>query len=301
VGRPNISSFYPEALSYITIKGSQDPFDVLPSAQHWAGAEPAAQLQSDLTDKEISEYLANDPYPLPRTDDREGYHEDRHFLWWLSGLTDFFLVSRELQILGKPLTGQDRVFELGCASGRVLRHFACQTSCEVWGADINLRHVEWMRLFLPEHIKIMHTTVLPQLPLESNYFDVVMAFSVFTHIDDFEFGWLAEIRRILRPGGIAYLTAHTDDTWNKQKHDWIKRTLMSLRDHIPDYKIDEAFFSGRLPYSKTVFWWSLARTYNASVFVSREHIYREWGRFFDVLRIVPRGHVYQDVVILKKS
>jgi methylase of polypeptide subunit release factors len=56
---------------------------------------------------------------------------------------------------GGPLKAGDTFYEMGCASGRVLRHFAVQhDDLNVWGSDINNRHIEWMRLNLPENINI---------------------------------------------------------------------------------------------------------------------------------------------------
>ena len=59
----------------------------------------------------------------------------------------------------------------------------------------------------------MQNHALPHLPIEDGSTALVYGFSVFTHIDEFETAWLAEIRRILRPGGVAYLTINSDDTW----------------------------------------------------------------------------------------
>jgi len=37
------------------------------------------------------------------------------------------------------------------------------------------------------------------------------------------------------------------------------------------------------------------------VFHSLDYIRNAWGRFFDVVDIIPKGHDYQDVVVLRKS
>jgi ubiquinone/menaquinone biosynthesis C-methylase UbiE len=68
-----------------------------------------------------------------------------------------------------------------------------------------------------------NTTTLPHVPYEDNYFDLIYAGSVFTHIADLADAWLLELKRILRPGGMLYVTVHDD------------HTLEVLRADFPDY------------------------------------------------------------------
>ena len=55
---------------------------------------------------------------------------------------------------------------------------------------------------------LLVNTILPYLPFEDRYFDVIYAGSVFTHIDDFAQTWFLELRRVLRAGGTLYVTIH---------------------------------------------------------------------------------------------
>ena len=112
-----------------------------------------------------------------------------------------------------------RLLDFGCASGRVLRHVACQQDrAEPWGCDIARNNVEWISTHLPRSIRVFQNTIFPHLPVEDRFFDVICAFSVFTHIDDFEDLWLLELRRVLRPGGIAFLTIHSERSWLRVRH-----------------------------------------------------------------------------------
>jgi SAM-dependent methyltransferase len=301
--RPLISSFNPPWLSAVSIKGSNKPFHNLLPVRHYLDT-PVFTRTDDLgIGTDLSRFVARDEYPIPAVADREGYHKDHHYDWWVSGLRDYLCVKRALANHGVPLQRGASVFELGCASGRVLRHFACQEDgLTVWGADIQLRHIEWIRIFLPRHIRVFQNTVLPHLPLESNSQQLVYAFSVFTHVDDFDLAWLAELRRILRPGGIAYLTVHSERTWRNMNPEWaLWKGLMRQRENIPDYNISAELFQGPMPLPKTVFWWSSGQTYNTQVFHSDEYIRSAWGRFLPVKEVIAAGYDYQDVVILQKQ
>jgi SAM-dependent methyltransferase len=300
---PMISLSQPPYISEISIKGDPSPFENLESVEHYTHTDVNTTFEDGLLEVGLEDYVARDKYPLPRTEDREEYHGDRHYDWWLSGLKDFLCVKQALGRHGGKLDTGDQLLELGCASGRVLRHFAIQSKgLQVWGADIKLRHVEWIRKFLPPSINIFHNSVLPHLPIEDNSLSLVCAFSVFTHIDDFELAWIAEIRRILKPGGFAYLTIHSENTWKQMEPDWpLYSAILSLRDHITEYDVTPDFLAGPFPADKTVFWWNIAKVYNCSVFQSTDYIRNAWGRFLEIKEIIPRGHIYQDVVLLQKG
>ncbi len=299
---PLISSHNPTYLSAISIKGDRKPFEEMGIARDYLGGQVHTDLSALAVPQAVEQLLAKDTYRLPATAEREGYHGQRHYDWWLSGLKDFLLIQQKLEEHSSTLQAGDAIFELGCASGRVLRHFAVQRpDLDIWGADIKLRHIEWMRLFLPPKLRIFHNTILPHLPLEDNSLSLVAAFSVFTHIDDLELAWLAEIRRILKPGAFFYVTIHSERTWELMKPGIpIYDALMHMRAHIPDYPVSEAFLNGPMPREKTVLYWDNAENYNCNVFHHTHYVKREWGRFFDVEEIIPGGSGYQDVVLLRK-
>ena len=287
----------------LSIKEDLSPFELCPPIGQLLIGQQLANFLATYRDLfDVQHHLQADTAPLPATRDREFYYGDDHAAYWASGLRDFQNIQRQAERLGIRLGSGARYFELGCASGRVVRHAAICDGLEVWCADINHRHTEWIRALLPRSIRVFTNTILPTLPVDDRVIDVVAAFSVFTHIDDFEFSWLAEVRRILRPGGLAYLTMQTEHTWQRYKQAWIRDLLMPLRDRIVDYQVSDALFAGDLPRPKTVFWWNAGRhNYNATVFATADYIRREWGRFFEVVDLVRGGHVYQDVVLLRRA
>jgi SAM-dependent methyltransferase len=299
--RPLTSTFTSAWLSATTVKGGAEPFANLPPIAKLTpvdALEEQARTEFGLAEP-VAGYRTGDTAPIPAPADREQYYGANHVGYWLSGLSDALSVTREAARL--RLGAGSRYFELGCASGRVVRHLAFHTAVPITCCDINKRHIEWVRLFLPERINAFHSSAAPNLPLEDNSVDVVTAFSVFTHIDDFETAWLLELRRILRPGGLAYLTVASDHTWEQYKRRWIKEHLLPLADRIGDYTIDEGLFNGPLPREKTVFWWQGDHeAYAALVFHHASYIRREWGRIFTVREILPDRHFYQDVVLLTK-
>jgi SAM-dependent methyltransferase len=118
-----------------------------------------------------------------------------------------FLQRLVLEAKG-PLTNGARVLDWGCGCGRVARHWAAQASeTEFHGCDIHGEAVAWCSENMPFGA-YKKTNLLPPLPYPDNYFDLVYGISVLTHLlFHTHYTWMAEIWRILKPGGIAILTA----------------------------------------------------------------------------------------------
>ncbi|WP_375382854.1 class I SAM-dependent methyltransferase, partial [uncultured Sphingomonas sp.] len=127
------------------------------------------------------------------------------------------------------------MFDFGGSTGRVFRHFHYQGEWDIWSSDFKRSSVEWNFENYPAKIKVFQGLYQPILPIESRTFDLVIAMSVFTHIDETETSWLLELRRIMKPGGIALLTIHNEATW--------KVLDPGLRDTIEKYSPDLAALS----------------------------------------------------------
>lgn len=235
-----------------------------------------------------------DTFPLPRTEDREGYYGPHHFSYWASGYRDSRLLRECCERLGVTLRDY---LDFGCASGRVIRHFATHVGgVNVYGCDINRRHVEWVSAHLPESITVFQNHSIPSVPLPDNSLDLVSAYSVFTHLEAFETTWLMELRRILRPGGIAWITIHTERTWQEMKPGW--PLYQALSKH-PNFAAHEANRTD-LPKDRLVFRWHNNKSYTSNVFYTRAYIRRNWGRLMDIAEEHHRLPGFQDVVVLRK-
>lgn len=280
-----------------------EPFENLPPISSRDPSE-FARVESHvpahlLGGASIMDFAAKDTFPIPQPVDREGYSPNRDGHYWMGGLADYLKV---MKIARKYKIDVQRYFDFGCASGRVLRHFCVQSKVEeIWGSDINARHIRWLTEHMPNRIKPVFNHCIPSLPVEDNYFDVVSAFSVFTHIDTFETAWIAELRRILKPGGIAYLTVHNEDTWEILRNELNNEENRLVRSVLA---VDPTFAEKvhqPLPDKRTVYRFQDFGPYRAQVFHSNNYLRQTWGRFLEVKEILPRRHVRQTVVILQKS
>jgi SAM-dependent methyltransferase len=186
----------------------------------------------------------------------------------------------------------ERFLEFGCANGRVLRWFAdwAQTS-EGWGVDINSASIMWAARNLRPPFKFAVTTTMPHLPFESNYFGLVFAFSIFTHIDDLFITWLAELCRVIRPGGYLFVTIH-DEATMRALHE---RPAGNIAKILMDNEHHSDFESGQIGML------SVNRDVQAQVLFKRDFFVGFLQDFFEVVSVTERtmaGH--QTGILVRK-
>jgi len=267
------------------------------------------EMLSALGSNEILTYAEADGFPLPATEDREGYWGDDHLSYWISGLGDFlFLNSLVTKFCNPDPRSELSVLDLGCASGRVLRHFAIGgRGLRLYGADINRNNLAFVRRYLPETLICLQNTIVPPLPLEENSIDFLYGLSVFTHIHDFEEAWLLDIRRMLKPGGAALLTFHSERTWTELKPTHFLFKHFSATSHRVEFlrrdpvEFEPGILGSEMPDGKVVFVMKDYPVNNTNVFCSHDYIRRMWGRVLEVDSFYSKVHgTHQDGVVLRK-
>jgi SAM-dependent methyltransferase len=272
--------------------------------------ESQAQLLRQLGPNSVRARLRRDPIAIPAPEDRQGYSVDDDLAYWLSGLGDSLFLEHVAVERGRPLEAGRRVLDVGCSSGRVLRHLhTSDPELELFGVDIARVHVEWARQHLPSAITVAQTTVLPQLPFEDASVDVVYGLSLFTHVADFEEALLLEVRRILRPDGFALFTFHNERLWNDLCLDrdfWLRRTAVEIPHRAEPMwiePIEDSFFSGPMPAPRVVLRnISASGLHHTNVIHSDTWLRERWGRMFKLESVRTAMHgVHQDGIVLSRS
>jgi len=106
-----------------------------------------------------------------------------------------------------------RIVDWGCGCARISRHFPRDVRDKVVGFDIDPVNIDWCRENIPG-IRFEQCAVDPPLRLADDSVDCLFAHSVLTHLDEeHQNSWLTEIRRVLRPGGVAFLTVLAELSW----------------------------------------------------------------------------------------
>ncbi len=102
------------------------------------------------------------------------------------------------------------VLDFGCGCGRVLRHAERQSATRYVGVDVNRRAVRWCRRHLG-FADFHHASLEPPLSDALGRFDLIYAFSVFTHLPvDAQKSWAQDLASHLEAGGLLVLSTHGD-------------------------------------------------------------------------------------------
>lgn len=98
-----------------------------------------------------------------------------------------------------------RVLDFGCGTGKVLSQFADEASeAEFWGCDIDARSIEWVQQNMCPPFRAFVCREEADLPQPDGYFDLIFAWSVYTHLTDRWAEWLLEHHRVLADGGLLF-------------------------------------------------------------------------------------------------
>jgi len=146
--------------------------------------------------------------PLPPAKLRVRVAGNADTAWFLEGgLLAAETLHGSLERAGTRLEDMAAILDFGCGCGRVMRWLAGLPGA-LRGSDFDGPAVAWCRQNLP-FATFTHNGLRPPLPLGEGGLDLVYAFSVLTHLPvDVQHAWVAELTRVLRPGGYLLLSTH---------------------------------------------------------------------------------------------
>ena len=204
-----------------------------------------------------------------------------------SSRDEFLTVGRELsQVLlaafeehRRPGAGYPRWLDFGCGSGRLARFLAEAGAVQqISGVDVDRAAIRWARRHLGEGFVAIRPQ--PPLPFPEAAFDVAYAISVFTHFDEAtQLAWLAELHRVLRPGGLLITsTHHADLQWTRPDLTEPEKESLATGGFL--------FAPGGGLFNEN------------STFHTLPYLERTWGCFFDLRSYAKHGFGgYQDLSV----
>lgn len=215
--------------------------------------------------------------------------------YWIGGATTFWQLDQLTQkYAGAGIRKIGRVVDWGVGCGRVLRQFwemgggaPPARAADLIGLDIDPVNVQWCKDNIGDYgaFDLLHTD--RGFDIESASVDMIFGISVMTHLSEANQAfWLAEINRILKPGGLAILTTHGEAYFLR-----FPRTIQmpfleqfGFFDGMPDDAIGKEM-----------------NEYYRATYQSTAYTRKNWSRDFEILDIIPGTNAFvQDYVILRK-
>lgn len=232
--------------------------------------------------------------PGPQTADARRHSPNGLDDYLFSGKRDWTNMMKILSDAGFALDDGMSVLDFGCSTGRVLRYFKDDAErVEFWGVDIHTGDIDWCKSHLGTHFKFTTTTTLPHLPFEDNSFDLVYAGSLFTHIDDLADSWFLELRRVMKPGGLCYVTVHDNHSielmeTTQKNHPMAK--AFAVDEHYPSYV--------KRPYAM----FTIDRSMGSQVFYDLDWLLNDLRNAFEVVSVTLEAYGgYQTGILLRKK
>jgi SAM-dependent methyltransferase len=253
-----------------------------------AGDERLATLSSRRLDEcvvsdDIRAMLSPDSLPLP----------PYHLATRTGGINDVSRFWSEWEEIGDVQAGivrsylppdwsrpGRRTLDFGCGSGRTLRSFLRETEIwDMWGCDVHDESIEWLQEHLDPPFHFFTLGETPSIPKPDEYFDLVWAFSVFTHITEQWSDWLLEIHRTLKPEGLALISF--------------------LGQNMIGPLVGEEWDADRIGMNcvRVSQSWDIG---GPTVFHSEWWLRAHWGRAFDILRLDDDHESSHGFILLRK-
>lgn len=162
-------------------------------------------------------------------DNRIGYRDpESEAQFWAGGLVDLDNVLNALEIQAKPT---DRVVEIGCGVGRLTRVLSERTA-GVKALDVSAEMLELARKHNGqlENVEWVHGDGVSLEGIPDGQADLVVSHVVFQHIPDpqITLGYVRDIGRVLKPGGLAGFQVSNDTTVHRRRSSFGHRVRAAL-------------------------------------------------------------------------
>lgn len=187
--------------------------------------------------------------------------------------------QRVLEVFGESPDGP--VLDWGCGTGRTRRWLEAYPGWREHyrGTDVDADAIAWLRAAGVANLEVCRDD--PPLPYDGASLNGVFAFSVLTHIPPARHrAWYEELRRVLAPGGRAYLTY---------------QGARILEDAGPDVLVEARREFGADGHAYV----ELEGHYKDAAFVSESFTREALAGLFEVDSFEPVGYQNMDVVLAR--
>jgi len=216
-------------------------------------------------------------------------------------------VKDSCALSGNPIRNSTKLLDFGSAWGRYTRYFWRDIpESNLFGVDIDPEIVATCRyLGVPGTFQTIEAK--GPLPFEDNTFDLIIAYSVFTHLpENLANYWMEELSRVAKPGAIISYTVEPRrfltfvETLDPRSPNMWHALLATFKDRIPS--LLSLFDRGEYCYIPT----SGGAYRDADVYgdaaIPERYIQERWGKLFEPISYLDDANrFWQAVVTAKKT
>lgn len=203
---------------------------------------------------------------------------------------------------------QTTILDFGCGWGRMTRFFLKDVVPEnLHGLDVDPAMIEICKSTIP-YGEFGVTSPVPPTNYGANTFDMIFAYSVFSHLaEKIHIKWIEEFSRLLKPGGVLVATTQPRNfiafceslRGQTPQSIWHQSLAGSFTDPEAAYA---DYDDGKFLYSPTGGGPHLPSSFYGEALIPRQYVEREWTKYLKFCDFFYDPNVlFQAVVVMQKT
>jgi ubiquinone/menaquinone biosynthesis C-methylase UbiE len=191
-------------------------------------------------------------------------------------------IRQGLDRCGRTFADVRTVLDFGCGCGRTALWLRKEyPHLDYHGVDLDSESIQWA-LGHANFGSFQVSSPVPPLPFAESRFDLIFSISVFTHLpEDLAGQWLRELRRIVKPGGLVFLSVHSE----------------TAAEHLAPRQRLELRARG-ICHTDSGAMSRIFADFYQNTYHTHDYLIRTWGALFDILGKVSLG--VQDLVLMQR-
>lgn len=217
-------------------------------------------------------------------------------------------IKRYAGKLGLKLGRDSRIMDFGSGWGRIIRFFLKDVAAEnLYGIDVDSEMTDICTNTV-KHGNYIAIKPLPPLEFSEGCFDIIYAYSVFSHLaEPVQIKWVEEFSRILKPGGILVVTTQarsfielcrTLRNQSNTSNNWYHALAHSFVDTeaaLADYD------SGKFLYSPTGGGGPRDASFYGEAVIPPGYVKREWTKYLALCDFIDDPALLSQALIVMQK
>lgn len=203
--------------------------------------------------------------------------------FYKNGMIGAECIKNILEKNGYDIIEFNDILDFGCGCGRIMRHWRGLNKIKFHGVDYNPFLLNFCKKSFPFGTFSVNK-LNKSLEYKNETFDFIYAISVFTHLtENMQYFWINELRRILKQGGLLYMTTHG-------------------LDRLENANLNENLRNKFLKGDIVIIHNNLSGTNDCAVFHPDQYVCFKLSYGFKIVDFIPMGakDANQDVYLLQK-